>query len=176
MCGYFGPYRLSLADLVILATAEPPVAEAAEVAAIRSEIDSQRPGLPCIATTFRPQPIESVAGKRVFFATTAPAEVLSKLTAYLEKEYDCEVVGSSSNLSNRTLLRQDMAGAAGSYDILLTELKAAAIDVVATAGEEAGVPTVLCDNVPVPLDEGVDLSGLVLQAAQTAVERGRERG
>ncbi len=43
---------------------------------------------------------------------------------------------------------------AGRYDLLLTELKAAAIDVVAAAGAEAGVPTVLCDNVPVSTDGG----------------------
>ncbi len=103
--------------------------------------------------------------------------MLPKLSAYLEQRHDCEVVGASPHLSDRTLLREDMEVARGAYDLLLTELKAAAIDVVASAGEEAGVPTVLCDNVPVPVDgEDADLREAVLQAAQTAIGRGRERG
>ena len=171
---YFGPFRLGLADLVILATAEEPVASAAQVAEIRAAIEELAPGLPCIATTFRPAPVEPVAGKRVFFATTAPDAVLPKLVEHLESEYGCEVVGSSAHLSNRVLLREDMRACAGGYDLLLTELKAAAIDVVAAAGEEAGVPTVLCDNVPLALG-GADLAIAVADAARLAIARGSER-
>ena len=173
--GYFGPYRLALADLVMIASAEEPIATPEQVAEIRAEIARQRPDIPCIATTFRPCPVEPVGGKRVFFATTAPAAVLPKLAAHLEHEYDCEVVATSPHLSNRALLREDMRGAAGSYDLLLTELKAAAIDVVASAGEEAGVPTVLCDNVPISMD-GEEIAPLVETIAATAIERGRARG
>lgn len=168
--GYFGPYRLGLADLVIIASAEEPVATPEQVAEIRAQVAEMRPGIPCVATTFRPAPVEPVEGKRVFFATTAPPEVLDTLARHLETEYGCEVVGASANLSNRAKLREDMAASEGAYDVLLTELKAAAIDVVAAAGAEAGVPTVLCDNVPVPLDD-VDLEALVIAAANTAVER-----
>jgi len=171
---YFGPYRLARADLVIIATAEEPVATPAEVAAIREIILSARPDLPVIATTFRPAPIESVAGKRVFFATTAPAEILSTLSAHLESDFGCTVVAASENLSNRSLLRRDMAAAEGTFDLLLTELKAAAIDVVAAAGEEWSVPTVLCDNVPIAVDSG-DLGEAIGIVARTAIERGRAR-
>lgn len=172
--GYFGPYRLGLADLVIIASAEEPIATRDQVAEIRAEIARQRPGVPVVATTFRPAPIEPVSGKRVFFATTAPQAVLPKLVRHLETGYGATVVGSSSHLSDRTRLREDMEACKGEYDLLLTELKAAAIDVVAAAGEEAGVPTVLCDNVPVPQEE-VDLAALVTQAAETATRRGRAR-
>jgi cyclic 2,3-diphosphoglycerate synthetase len=171
---YFGPYRVWRADLAIIATAEEPVATPAQVDEIRSAIGRQRPGLACVATTFRPSPIEPVAGKRVFFATTAPPEVLSKLAEYLEAEHGCDVVAASPHLSDRMRLRADMRAADGDYEVLLTELKAAAIDVVAAAGEEAGVPTVLCDNVPVAVD-GSDLDPLVEQVARTAIERGRAR-
>lgn len=182
--GYFGPARLARADLVVIASAEEPVATEAQVDEIRREIARQRPGLPCVATTFRPMPIEPVEGKRAFFATTAPPEVLPKLIEHLERVSGCEVVGASPHLSDRARLRDDMAAAvrpndAGvlvpAYDVLLTELKAAAIDVVAAAGEVAGVPTVLCDNVPVPLDDDVDLGAAVEQAARTALARGRAR-
>lgn len=172
---YFGPFRLGKADAVVLATAEEPNATTEEIAAIRSAIAELRPGLPMAVTTFRPAPIEPVEGARVFFATTAPEAVLDKLSAHLEREHRCTVVGASANLSNRSLLRRDMQAASGAYDLLLTELKAAAIDVVATAGEEAGVPTVLCDNVPVPVDGG-DLDGVLIGAARLALERGAGRG
>ena len=172
--GYFGPYRLGLADLVIIASAEEPIATAAQVAEIRDAVAQHRPGVPCVATTFRPSPVEPVEGKRVFFATTAPEQVLGKLAEHLEAEFGCEVVAVSSHLSNRARLREDMRAYHGAYDVLLTELKAAAIDVVAAAGEEAGVPTVLCDNVPVACD-GADLEQLVTDAARSACERGAAR-
>ena len=171
---YFGPMRLARADLVIIATAEEPVASVAEVEAIRSAIAEARPELPVVATTFRPAPIESVEGRRVFFATTAPESILPTMSAYLESEFGCTVVASSASLSNRSLLRAEMAAAAGTFDTLLTELKAAAIDVVAAAGEEWGVPTVLCDNVPVAVD-GSDLGAAVDAVARMAIERGNAR-
>lgn len=171
---YFGPFRLERADAVILATAEKPNATPEEVAALSAAVREARPGIPVVATTFRPAPIEPVEGARVFFATTAPEPVLDLLTAHLESEYGCTVVGASANLSNRALLRRDMAACSGAYDMLLTELKAAAIDVVATAGEEAGVPTVLCDNVPVTVDGG-DLDAALDEAADLALARGEER-
>ena len=172
---YFGPHRLDLADLVIIASAEAPIATAAEAAAIRAEIERIRPDVAVVSTTFRPEPIESVAGKRVFFATTAPEAALPTLTAHLERVHGCEVVGVSAHLSDRALLRVEMAAAAGTFDVLLTELKAAAIDVVAEVGADTGVPTVLCDNVPVSVD-GTDLSAAVDAVASTAIARGRARG
>jgi cyclic 2,3-diphosphoglycerate synthetase len=134
-----------------------------------------RPDLPVVATTFRPNPIEPVAGKRVFFATTAPPAIIPKLVAHLEAEHGCTVVATSANLSDRALLRVDMAANAGCFDVLLTELKAAAIDVVAEAGEESGVPTILCDNVPMAVD-GTDLGALVDRAVALASERAGARG
>ncbi len=172
--GYFGPYRLGLADLVVIASAEEPIADSSQIEAMRRAVAKQRPDVPCVTTTFRPHPVEPVEGSRVFFATTAPEAVLSKLTAHLEAEFGCEVVAASPHLSNRALLREDMRAAAGTYDLLLTELKAAAIDVVAAAGEDAGVPTVLCDNVPVATD-GSDLGALVIDVARTALARGLAR-
>lgn len=171
---FFGPYRLSRADLAIIAFAEPPLAQAADVEGVVGAIVSERPELPVIATTFRPRPLQDVRGKRVFFATTAPAAVVSHLSAYLQEEYGCEVVGTTPHLSNRELLRRDLANCAGRFEMLLTELKAAAIDVVAAAGIAGGVPTVLCDNIPVTVD-GSDLESALMSLAHTAVERAGHR-
>jgi cyclic 2,3-diphosphoglycerate synthetase len=170
---FFGPYRLSRADAVVIAGAEEPFATAEAVAAIRDEVERRAPGLPVVAVTFRPRPLEPVAGKRVFFATTAPARILPSLVAHLEAVHGCVVVGSSSHLSNRALLRDDMAATDG-YDVLITELKAAAIDVVAARGAGQGVPTVLCDNIPVGVD-GADLESLIGRLGLLACTRGQAR-
>ncbi|NTW29370.1 MAG: 2,3-diphosphoglycerate synthetase [Coriobacteriia bacterium] len=173
---YFGPYRLARADLVVLASAEEPLVDAAALQRLRAAIVEQRPDLPVVATTFRPAPIEPVAGRRVFFATTAPRRVIGGLVSHLEAEYGCQVVAVSTALSDRRRLRAELDLAAGTFDVLLTELKAAAIDVVAEAGARLGVPTVLCDNVPVAVD-GSDLDARTASVAQLAIARGlRRRG
>lgn len=171
---YFGPLRARRADLVIIASAEEPLASRADVDAIREALEHLAPETPVVATTFRPVPLEPVEGRRVFFATTAPEGVLGNLVEHLEREHGCTVVAASPHLSDRHKLREALARHAGEFDMLLTELKAAAIDVVAAAGEEAGVPTVLCDNVPIAVD-GSDLRAAVAVAAERAIERGIAR-
>jgi cyclic 2,3-diphosphoglycerate synthetase len=171
---YFGPYRIGRADLAVIASAEEPLASPDAVAEIRAALARVAPDLPVVATIFRPSPIEPVEGRRVFLATTAPPAIVPRLTEHLEAEHGCEVVAVSTALSDRTRLREDLAMHAGRFDTLLTELKAAAIDVVAAAGEVAGVPTVLLDNVPVAID-GHDLTHLVTRVAGQALERGVER-
>jgi cyclic 2,3-diphosphoglycerate synthetase len=172
---YFGPYRLARADLVIIASAEEPAASAEQVGLLEKKLAELRPQLPVITTTLRPRPIEPVAGRKVFFATTAPEPVVHHLVRYLEADAGCEVVGTSAHLADRTRLRDDLADAAGRFDVLLTELKAAAVDVVAAVGEDVGVPVVLCDNVPVALD-GSDLDRAYDDVARLAVERASSRG
>lgn len=171
---FFGPYRLARADAVVVAGAEEPVASPAEVAEVIAAIRELRPDLPVVPVTFRPRPIAAVAGARVFFATTAPAALLDPLTGYLEATFGCTVVGASANLSDRARLREDMASCAGTYDLLLTELKAAAIDVVATAGAHAGVPTVLCDNEPITTD-GSTLEPVIARLLERMAARHAER-
>ncbi len=171
---YFGPYRLARADAVVIAGAEEPVADAARVAEVERAVQAARPGLPCVPIVFRPRPLSSVEGKRVFFATTAPPDLVPRLAEHLEKDHGCTVVAASPNLSDRPKLREDMERAAGGFDLLVTELKAAAIDVVAEAGEAAGVPTVLCDNVPHAVG-GADMDGLIDGVAALALQRGHAR-
>ena len=170
---FFGPYRLARADAVIVAGAEEPFASRDTVAEIRAQVARLAPGTPVAAVTFRPRPLEPVAGKRVFFATTAPERILPSLVEHLESEHGCEVVGASPHLSDRSRLRADMAAVAG-YDVLLTELKAAAIDVVAARGAGEGIPTVLCDNIPVGVD-GADLEPFIARLGLLARTRGQAR-
>lgn len=171
---YFGPFRLARADAVVLTGAEEPVASSAEVEAMLAAIAVQRPDLPVATVGFRPVPLQSVAGNRAFFATTAPAALLPRLVRHLETEHGCSVISASPHLSNRALLRADIDAAAGTFDVLLSELKAAAIDVVAAAGVQAGVPTVLCDNVPVAIG-GIPVDDLIDMSADRALRRGSPR-
>jgi cyclic 2,3-diphosphoglycerate synthetase len=174
LTSYFGPLRLALADSVVIAGAEPALVAPGEVDALLALARAARPGARVSAVTFRPRPLEPVEGKRVFLATTAPAALLPLLREHLEREHGCEVIAASSHLSDRTLLRADIAAAAGSFDVLLTELKAAAIDVVAEAGEAMGVPTVLLDNVPRTV-AGDDLDETAAILGDLAMSRGEAR-
>ncbi len=171
---YFGPYRLGRADAVLLAGAEEPLATPAEIAELTAVIRDRRPDVPVLRVTFRPRPLEDITGARVFYATTAGPGLIGVLSRHLEVEHRCEVVAVSAHLSDRARLRADLARAEGRYDVLLTELKAAAIDVVAAMGARDGVRTVLCDNEPRPVDGG-DLTGLVHSVVETCQERQRRR-
>jgi cyclic 2,3-diphosphoglycerate synthetase len=171
---YFGPYRVRRADAVIVAGAEEPLASAEEIRQLVAAIRAVREDIPITLVTFRPRPLSDVTGARVFLATTAPARVLPLLAGHLEREYGCEVVAASVHLSNRARLRDDLAACAGGFDLLLTELKAAAIDVAAAAAEEAGVDTVLCDNEPIPVG-GADLNEMIERARSLSAERHEAR-
>ena len=167
---YFGPYRVNSADAVVIAGAEEPIANAEELSRLVAAIREQREDLPIALATFRPRPIEDISGAEVFFASTASPDILPLLTAHLEREHGCSVIAASAHLSNRALLRADLREHAGRFDVLLTELKAAAIDVVAEEGERAGVRTVLCDNEPTGTDGG-DLAAIVDHITGLAFER-----
>ncbi len=171
---YLGPLRIRSADLVVVSGAEAPVASPERVAETLAAVRDLAPGVPIIPVVFRPRPLEPVDGRRVFFATTAPPVLLPALIAHLEAEHGCEVVAASSHLSDRLRLSADLAEAAGTFDMLLTELKAAAIDVVAEVGDAAGVPTVLCDNTPLS-EDATDLEEALRGVAALALVRGRER-
>ncbi|MBN2840096.1 MAG: 2,3-diphosphoglycerate synthetase [Coriobacteriia bacterium] len=171
---YFGPYRLARADGVIIAGAEEPFVDARALAALVAALRALREDVPIALTTFRPKPLADISDKRVFFATTAPPVLIETLRTHLEETYGCQVVAASTALSDRAALRADLRAHAGSFDMLVTELKAAAIDVVAAAGAEAGVPTVLCDNEPVTLG-GDGLDAMIDRAYGRARDRHRLR-
>lgn len=171
---YFGPLRLDAADAVVIAGAEERIVSPERTAALVTAVRRHRPEVPVCTVTFRPRPLEPVDGRRVFFATTAPHALVPLLAAHLEEHHGCVVVASSPHLSDRARLREDLDAAAGSFDLLVTELKAAAIDVVAMTGEAYGVPTVLADNVPLRVG-GDDLDTTALRLARLAEERASER-
>ena len=177
--GYLGAYRVLVSDLVLLTMSEEPMADAGRVGEIVEAIRGIRPDLAVVPTVFRPRPVGDVGGLRVAYVSTAPAAVLSKLAGHLEERYGCEVVASSPNLSDRRALARDLEAARGlPFDAYLTEIKAAAIDVVTRRGAEEGRPVLYCDNDPVPLDgDGAALDEALLALAREAIARfGAEDG
>ena len=166
--------RLAQADAVVIAGAEEPLVGPQPIAALVAAVREVRPGMPLSLVTMRPRPLESVEGARVFFATTAPPALLPTLVAHLEGTHGCHVVAASAELSDRARLRADLDAARGSYDVLVTELKAASVDVVATEGERLSLPTVFADNVPQTVAGDV-LEDVVRAVADSAIESARER-
>ena len=164
--GYLGAYRLLLSDLVVLTMCEEPLATPEQVEALREAIAGVDSDLPVIATVLRPRPVEPVAGKRLAFFSTAPAAIHDRLRDHLEREHGAQVVFLSGNLADRnTLLAELDSPAVADAEVFLTEIKAAAIDVVAEAAETRGVPVVFADNEVLPLPGEPDLDDALLADA-----------
>ncbi len=148
--GYLGTYRVLVSDAVVLTMAEEPLADAARVARLVEEVQVIKKDVPVIPVVFRPRPMEPIGGSSVALFTTAPASQESVLRRYLEERHDCKVVAFSSRLSDRAGLREDLARPEfDTAEMFLTEIKAAAIDVVAEEADRRGVPTVFVDNIPI---------------------------
>ncbi|WP_298498726.1 2,3-diphosphoglycerate synthetase [uncultured Methanobrevibacter sp.] len=168
---YFGPYRVGLADLVILTMCEEPMCDSEKIAKIEDFVSEVNPDATVISTVFRPKPLADISGKKVLFATTAPEGVKDKLVDYLESKYDCEVIGTTAHLSNRPLLRQDMETYMDKAEVMLTELKAAAVDVATKDALAAGLEVVYCDNIPVSIDNSYpDLSESIIELVDSAID------
>jgi cyclic 2,3-diphosphoglycerate synthetase len=159
--------------MLVVTMCEPPLASPQDVEDVRAAVASVRPDLPVVTTVFRPAPAEPVAGDRVALFTTAPAAVHPALRAALEDEHGAEVVAVSGALSDRAALRADLErpeiAAAGTY---LTEIKAAAIDVVAEAAEARGARVVFCDNRPQAAAGSPDLDDALRGLADEVVGTG----
>ncbi len=176
VAGYLGTYRLLLSDALVLTQCEPPFADGAGVAALVAAAAAVKPDLRIVQTVFRPRPAQPVRGRKVAFFTTAPEGAVPRLAQALADDHGADVVLVSTGLADRGRLAADVARAAREADVFLTEIKAAAVDVVAEAAAAAGRELVFCDNEPVAR-EG-DLGGVVDELEQLAAARfaARDRG
>jgi len=176
--GFLGAYRLLVSDLLLLTMSEEPMADAAVVRSILEAVREVKPNLRVVPTVFRPRPVGEVKNLKVAYLSTAPRTVLGVLSRYLETQYDCEVVAASGSLSDRKELARDLEGMRGlRVEAYLTEIKAAAVDVVTRRGAAEGKPVFYCDNDPVGLISRDDLDKTLLELATNAFsEFGREDG
>jgi cyclic 2,3-diphosphoglycerate synthase len=169
--GFLGAYRLYVSDLLLLTMSEEPMAGEEKVAGIVEDVLELKPELAVIPVIFRPRPVGEIEGLRVGYVSTAPPAVLDKLARHLEEHYGCEIVATSGNLSDRKRLAEDLDTMAEA-EAYLTEIKAAAVDVVTRQGAEEGKPVFYCDNDPV--GEGLDEE--LLRVAQEAVAASESAG
>ena len=173
---YFGPLRIMQADLIILTMCEEPMATDEKIKKIEDYAHKLNPKAKIISTVFRPKPLDDISNKKVLFATTAPEQVKDVLVDYLEKEYACEVVGTTPHLSNRPLLQEDIEKYVDDVDLILTELKAAAVDVVTKDGLEKGLGVVYCDNIPIPISDNYpDLKDTILNLGDDSIKSFNEK-
>jgi len=165
--GYLGPYRLLRSQLVVLTMCSgrgSPTDNLPELTA-----HARRWGVRFVITDFVPHPMGDVRGKTVFLATTAPPDIAARQAEKLEAVSGCSVVARSSNLADRPALARDLASAPA-YDTLLTELKAAAVDVACRAALDRGSEVVFVDNRAEVVDGHDDLDVLLQQVITTATE------
>lgn len=174
--GYFAPYRIRIADVVLVTMCEPPLADATRLAEIRATVAAINPRAKLVETVFRPRPCYagSLAGKRVYVALTAPETMGETLARHLEQHHGVEVVGITHALADRRRLRSDLErGFEVRPDVVLTEIKAASIDVVAEAAAREAIPVGFLDNIPVALDPGLRLEEWLADALDLEPLRAR---
>ncbi|WP_297064124.1 2,3-diphosphoglycerate synthetase [Thermococcus sp.] len=159
--GFFGPFRIGLADIVVVTMADLNP-EQAEV--FRDLAERINPKADVHLVAFKPRPLGEVSGKRVaLFMTSNRA-----LDGAREKVegLGAEVVFTSGNLANRMVLSKELAELDGvSLDAVLVELKAAAVDTVTRWALERGLEVIYLANEPVNVD-GKSLRDAVLSLAE----------
>jgi cyclic 2,3-diphosphoglycerate synthase len=166
-------FRVLLSDLVVLTMGSGPKTGPPDSSDLASHVRSLSPGARIVAIELVPVPLSDVEGKRVYFTTTAPQVAVPGLARSLEG-HGCSVVGSSGRLGDRLGLAEDL-DRAPAYDVLCTELKAAAIDVAAAKAKERGAEVVFVDNRARTVAGDGDLPELLEDVAGLAVSRAGER-
>lgn len=180
LIGYMGPYRLLLADFVVVTMCESPFGSPSQISSISSLLAhafrgqgsgrNLREELQVVRTVFRPTPSQSIEGADVFVATTAPEAAGTTITRHLEQEHRAKVVGISHSLSDRKRLASELEHLRGRADVMVCEIKAAAIDVATRRALDSGLEVVYMDNVPFGVD-GDDPGAVIKWAADKAQER-----
>jgi cyclic 2,3-diphosphoglycerate synthase len=145
---YLNGYRVLISDLVLLVGGgdSAPIRELKDVTVIGVEL--------------RLRPVEPISGRRVAVFTAGPAPV---------DHLDAVVVHVSRNLANRAALREELEQV--DADVYLTEIKAAAIDVVAEAAAERGAEIVFADNEVLSLAGEPNLDEHLLALAEETLQQ-----
>ena len=168
LLGGLGPYRLGLADVLLVMGDDRALGE--ELCA-RATNHPSWTGSRAVAATLVPTPVGDVAGHRVAAFSTAPEHVAPAIERAL-RERGAEVVLVSCALARREQLAIDLRAASDAgIDAVVVEIKAAAIDAVAEFADAEGLDVVFLDNVPRAHDPAVDLDAILRELATSAVTR-----
>jgi len=158
--GYLNEYRHLLSDLVVLTMAE----EGSGWEELRDRAAELAPLV--VGVVLRPRPVEPIRGRRVAFFSTASPSAHEGFERHLAEEHRAEVVHVSGSLADRAALTSELETV--DADVFLVELKAAAIDVVASAARERGVEVVLAGSDVLPAAGEPDLDTELLRLAEEA--------
>jgi cyclic 2,3-diphosphoglycerate synthetase len=172
--GYLGPLRVLLSDLMVFIIESGPISGPENLSALYPLARRLHAGIRVAVADLHPVPLADVRGKDAFFATTSHGGLAGRLADELERTAGCRVVSFSSNLGDRAALERDLA-AAPPFDVLLTELKAAAIDVAARWAVDAGAEVVFVDNQPKTVAGDGDIDELLEETIELARSRFAER-
>ncbi len=157
--GFLNAFRVLISDLVVIVGENDGGVEDA----VRALAE-----VPVVTAVLRPRPLEPVAGRRVAYFSTAPPGALEEIAGHLSRRYGADVVHISGSLADRDRLRDELD--AVDADVLVTEIKAAAIDLVAEVGSRRGIPAVPAGNDVVSVDGDLDRELLALADGVTAGE------
>ena len=170
---FFGPYRVKISELIVITMAEEYNKD--KVEKLRELIKELNPEAMVSEVVLRPKPLGDIRGKRIVYASVAPEEALEKaIIPYIEEKYGAEVVGYTRWLSNRPKLRKDLEELLPKADVLVTELKAAAVDVATRMALSMGKEVVYVWNIPVTVG-GIDIKEGIKEITRRAIERFEKR-
>jgi len=175
VAGYLGPYRLLRADLAVVTMAASPVPGSENLSHLTAHLRRALGDARVLVTDFIPVPLADVRGRDAFFATTASSAVAARQVAHLEQAHGVRVVASSARLADRAGLAEDLE-AAPRYDVLLTELKAAAVDIASRHAVARGAEVVFVDNRVMVVEGATEPEGAFADVIELAVARGTTRG
>lgn len=146
--------RFEQTDALVLTGVDAPGYDASRRRdALSRRFDMLARPMPVLAeTAFRLEPMTPIEGAKVVVATTAPEWVEPRIRERIE-DLGATCIGITHALSDRARLREELARFGPVPDLLVTEVKAAGIDVAATFASGMGWGVVLCDNVPHAADD-----------------------
>jgi cyclic 2,3-diphosphoglycerate synthetase len=174
LSGYMGPFRVLLSDLALFIIDSGPSAGSENLSILESSARRLRADIRVAVAELQPVPLADVRGRDAFFATTAHRELAGRLARVLEQTAGCRVVGVSHRLADRAGLEEDLANAAP-FAVLLTELKAAAVDVAAVRALERGAEVVFIDYRPRTVGGSADVDEVLVDVVELARERAAGR-
>lgn len=160
LVGTIGIARAAIADVVVCFGDPGPLGAALGDAGLDPIV---------VSATLVPEPSVPVEGRRVVLATTAPPHAAGDLVGCL-RELGAVQVRTVHSLSDRRRLSFDLHDLSD-FDLVLTELKAAAADVVIPAAGARGVEVGLVHNA-VQIDGGIEqIARLVEPTPRQAITR-----
>jgi cyclic 2,3-diphosphoglycerate synthetase len=174
LVGYLGPIRILLSDLVVFIIDSGPSAGPENLSVLDSQVRRLRADIRVATAELIPVPLADVRGKDAFFATTASCELAGRLADALEESAGCRVVATSWRLGDRAGLQEDL-GAAPAFQVLLTELKAAAVDVGARWALDHGAEVVFVENRPRAAGSGEELDSVIREILEQTGARAEAR-